>query len=65
MEPVDGEGKIERTGLLGDMRVELEQTELLNSSLKGVVSSPIGKDQVCLLHFHTHCCVCLAMQLGP
>ena len=46
MEPVNGEMKLERTGLLGDMRVELEQTELLNSALKAV-TSPIGKDMVC------------------
>lgn len=47
MEPVEAEGKMERIGYLGDMRVEQEQTELLNSALKSV-SSPIGKDQVCL-----------------
>ncbi|KAL5479515.1 hypothetical protein EMCRGX_G023042 [Ephydatia muelleri] len=45
MEPVEAEDKMERIGLLGDMRVEQEQVELLNSALQGV-SSPIGKDQV-------------------
>ena len=55
MEPVEAEDKMERIGLLGDMRVEQEQVELLNSALKGV-SSPIGKDQVCLSVDALHAC---------
>ena len=46
---------MERIGLLGDMRVEQEQVELLNSALQGV-SSPIGKDQVCLSVDALHAC---------